>query len=92
MSSLLQFLNKKLTFAGIHTTMSHLMSIAGMHTLEQRTALKDLLLSKVTTDDLKERVQLFEQKVPDAGKSQVAADTLEMRKNKLLGSLVKELK
>ena len=84
---------EKSDVCSIHYTMSHFKTIATMHTPVQRKAVKDLLLSQVTTESLKDRVQLFEEREFNAGDNkQIDPAVLEIRKCKLEGGLIKESK
>ena len=72
--------------------MSHLTNIASMHTLNERQAVKDFLLSQLTNPLLNTRIQLFEEKETNSEQSSVDPAVLALRKRQLLGNLVKELK
>ena len=68
-------------------TMSHLEM---MHTPHQRQAVKDLLLSRITTDALKDKVQLFEEKEIAVSEKHIDPLVLEFRRNKLRANVQTE--
>ncbi|CAN5806246.1 hypothetical protein BH10BAC3_BH10BAC3_30680 [soil metagenome] len=62
-------------------------SLTTKHNINERKAVKDFLLSRVTTNDLKSRVQLFEERENSSEQAPIDSNVIELRKNKLLEAL-----
>ena len=72
----------------IQLTMIYHANIGAISTIQQRKALKDFLLSRVTANGAIDRVQLFEERENSSGQEQIDPAVVELRRNKLFGGLV----
>ena len=67
--------------------MAHSTSVTTVHSINQRKAVKDFLVSRVTSIDLKARVQLFEEREGSTEQAPIDSHLIELRKTKLFEAL-----